>query len=92
MTSTYTLLADHLGAIGAGKIILTFAEIEAIVGPLPDPARHQSEWWGTTPSMRYCHAHARGWWQAGYVADRPDFVAKRVTFRRVTNARNPTSS
>ena len=84
MTSKYDRLADHLAASGAATIILTFAEIEAIVGPLPETARRSVEWWDVTVSGRYTDAHALLWWHAGYVADRPDFAAHTVTFRRLT--------
>ncbi len=83
MTSKYDRLADHLLAIGAATITLTFAEVEAVVGPLPPQARYAPAWWGATPSGHYGHAHAIRWRQAGYVADRPDFIAGAVTFRRV---------
>jgi len=84
MTSKYDGVADHLAALGAATIILTFAEIEAIASPLPETARRSVEWWGVTVSGRYSNAHALGWWHAGYVADRPDFAAQTVTFRRLT--------
>ncbi len=83
MTSKYDRLADHLAAIGAPVITLTFAAVEAVVGPLPAQARHESPWWGATAASRYAYPHAIRWWQAGYVADRPDFAAETVTFRRV---------
>ncbi len=83
MTSKYDRLADHLAAIGAATIVLTFAEIEAIVGPLPQQARRAAEWWGATPAGRYFHPYALTWLQAGYVADIPDFAAETVTFRRL---------
>ncbi len=44
MSSKYDRLGDHLAAIGAATITLTFAEVEAVVGPLPDTARRQVEW------------------------------------------------
>jgi len=83
VTSKYDALGDHLGAIGAPVVTMTFAEVEAVIGPLPPQARHASAWWGATPAGRYQHAHALHWRQAGYVADRPDFAAGTVTFRRV---------
>ncbi len=89
MTNKYDGLADHLGALGAATITLTFAAIEAATGPLPDEARSYAAWWGTTPFGRYTNAHALGWWHAGYVADRPVSrpnchlpAADGVTFRR----------
>ncbi len=83
MTSKYDRLADHLGALGAATIILTFAEISAVIGPIPTEAHHYSAWWGTTPSGRYNNAHALDWFHDGYVAERVDFAAQTVTFRRV---------
>ncbi len=83
MTSKYDRLADHLAAIGAATITMTFAEIEAVVGPLPSTAGHSLSWWGATPAGRYLHPYTLTWLEAGYVADRPDFIAGTVTFRRV---------
>ena len=83
MTSKYDGLSDHLAAIGAATITLTFAEVETIVGPLPVAARPLVAWWGATAHGRYANAHALGWWHAGYVAERPDFAAQTVTFQRL---------
>jgi len=84
MASKYDGLGEHLAAVGAAPIILTFAEVEAVVGPLPHEARAQTAWWGATESGRYHYVHALHWRRMGYVAERPDFVAGTVTFRRVT--------
>ncbi len=86
MTSKYDRLADHLAALDAPVVTLTFAAIEALVGPLPATARRDKYWWGTTTFARYASAHILAWWQAGYIADRPDFTAETVTFRRVAKA------
>jgi hypothetical protein len=83
MTSKYDRLGDHLAAIGAATIILTFAEVEAVVGPLPVEAHRSSAWWGTGSKGLYNYAHAAHWRRAGYVADRPDLAAETVSFRRV---------
>jgi len=83
MTSKYDGLSDHLAAIGAATITLTFAEVEAIVGLLPVAARSYPGWWGATAHGRYDNAHAMRWWDAGYSAERPDFAAQTVTFRRL---------
>jgi len=84
MVSKYDRLADHLATYGdVDAITLTFAEVEAVVGPLPKEARHQSAWWGTTAGRRYYYGYSLIWWRAGYVADRPDFVGETVTFRRI---------
>jgi len=83
MTSKYDRLADHLAAIEGATITLTFAEAEAVVGPLPLEARRRAEWWDMTGRARYVNAHTLKWWRAGSVADRPDFAAQTVTFRRL---------
>ncbi len=83
MTSKYDGLANHLVALGAATITLTFAEVEAIVGPLPVAARSYPAWWGATAHGRYDNAHAMRWSDAGYSADRPDFAAQTVTFPRL---------
>lgn len=44
MTSKYDRLAAHRAASGAATTTLTFAEIEAVVGPLPALARRDRYW------------------------------------------------
>ncbi len=83
MTSKYDRLGDHLAAIGAATITLTFAEVEAVVGPLPAIARRDRYWWVATARTRYIQPHLFSWRQAGYVADHPDSAAETVTFRRI---------
>ena len=82
MASKYDRLGDYLAAIGTATIILTFAEVEDIVGPLPAVARSSADWWGATRHGRYVNAHATHWGRVGYAADLPDFAAETVTFRR----------
>jgi len=50
---------------------------------LPKAARLDAGWWGATNQGRYHFAHTLHWWRAGYAADRPDFIAETVTFRRI---------
>jgi hypothetical protein len=83
MASKYDRLADHLVSLDAPVITLTFAKVEAIVGPLPWSARHTWKWWGVTDRGSYQYPHATHWRRAGFVADRPDFAAETVTFHRV---------
>lgn len=83
ITSTYERLGKHLSAIGAATIVLSFAEIETFLGPLPTVARHHMQWWGATPFGRYNTVQSLRWGRVGYVAVHPDFVAQTVTFRRL---------
>ena len=80
--SKYQLLIPFLDAQDGPVITLSFAQIEAIVGPLPREMRTNPKWWGTTRSSRYLQTHLWKWRQAGYIADLPDFSAETVTFRR----------
>src|SRR4051812_21978222 len=45
MTSKYDALGEHLAAVGADAITLSFAESEAVVGPTSAPARSPSGGW-----------------------------------------------
>ncbi len=61
ITSTYERLGKHLTAIGAATIILSFAEIETFLGPLPTVARHHLQWWRATPFGRYNTVQSLRW-------------------------------
>lgn len=93
MTSKYDPLGDHLAAIGAATVVLSFAEVEAIVGPLPKSARIDPSWWGVGRRMIYQYPHALHWRRMGYGPARPDFAAGTVTFRRTgpSIAENPSN-
>ena len=44
----YRLLYKYLHDRFADRLVLTFGQIEDLLGfPLPGPAREQREWWGT---------------------------------------------
>jgi hypothetical protein len=61
VTSKYDALGDHLAAIGAATIILTFAEVEAVVGLLPQEARLLigGAWWGATSKSLFKEVKVR---------------------------------
>jgi len=60
----YDPLRDHLLKAGAEPVVMTFAEIEALVGPLPRSAREHDPWW-QNESIRSGHVHAGAWLDAG---------------------------
>jgi hypothetical protein len=75
-TSKYDPLRDFLASRKAAPIILTFTQIDQLVGTLPPSARAYHLWWrDDDPS----HHHCRSWNDAGYTAH-PDFDGQQVTF------------
>jgi hypothetical protein len=84
MPINHQQLIPYLDAQQPPVVTLTFAGIEALVGPLPRSARQRSTWWSAAPQHRFRVAHIYAWFHAGYVADVPDFAAGTVTFRRLT--------
>ncbi len=61
MTSKYDRLADHLAALDAPVVTLSFAAIEAVVGPLPIQARNHPSWRSATPARHNQHAPMSYW-------------------------------
>jgi hypothetical protein len=80
MSGKYLLLYTYLEDRYANTVVLTFAQIEDLIGStLPEPARLQPAWW-TTPDL------SRGApWQAWTLAHRtavPNLLAQTVVFDR----------
>ncbi len=75
--SKYRLLADYLAANEGAEVVLTFAQIEAILGdPLSVTAQTSPSWWsGTVPP------HSRTWRSLGWRA-RLEQRNRRVIFTR----------
>jgi len=75
----YHPLFEHLLFSGQGQIMMTFAEVETIIGaPLPPSARQREEWWSNSPSG---HSQARAWMRANYRASDIDLAKERVSFK-----------
>jgi hypothetical protein len=73
----YTYLRDRF----ADTVVLTFAQIEDLLGgPLPDAARVDSAWWAT--DHQHPSTQARTWIQAQRTAT-PHLLAHTVAFERV---------
>ncbi|MDO8359391.1 MAG: hypothetical protein Q7T08_05050 [Devosia sp.] len=74
----YHPLFEHLLFSGHGQAVMTFAEIETVLGArLPPSARGREEWWSNSPNG---HSQARAWMRAGYKTSRVDLAAQNVTF------------
>ena len=57
--------------------MLTFSEIEAIIGrPLPQSAKEHRAWWANNP----LHSQGRAWLNAGRKAGKLDLLNNKVCF------------
>jgi hypothetical protein len=78
----YLSLHKYLEDRYANTVVLTFAEIEDLLGfTLPDPARFQLEWWANAGADSPPTAQSRSWTQASRTA-RPNLLARTVVFER----------
>jgi hypothetical protein len=82
MSGEYAALHAYLDGRYAHTVVLTFVDIEALIGiPLPDAARVSGEWWtvrpGTGPATRYADA-----WRLAHRTARPNLRARTVAFER----------
>lgn len=85
--SRYQALTRHLSARKEGRVPMTFAEIEAILGaPLPGSARAHRPWWANSG---HGHVQARGWLDAGYQSEQVDLAAERLVFARLNAVEIP---
>jgi hypothetical protein len=75
----YRALYAYLEHRYASVVVLTFEQIEALLGgALPTPARTEREWWtDVAATQRHCLA----WTGAGRTAT-PNFAAGNITFER----------
>jgi hypothetical protein len=78
----YGLLHKYLRDRYANRVVLTFAEIEDLLGfPLPDAARQQSGWWGGPAPNAARSAQSDSWTLAGRIAV-VNLAAQSVVFDR----------
>ena len=82
-TGEYQLLQTYLRDRYADRVVLTFAEIESLVGfPLPESARSQQEWWDSTDGApRTAQSDA---WTLAHRTAKVNLVARSVVFDRET--------
>jgi len=79
--SKYAPLGRHLASQGEPEVIMTFSEVEKILGSsLPPSARTYRAWWANERSGS--HVQREAWIGSGYEVDQVDFLRERVTFRR----------
>jgi hypothetical protein len=78
----YQALYQYLEHRYANTVVLTFAQIEDLIGsPLPDAARVSHEWWANTDSTDTLQPQSRSWTLASRTAT-PNLQAQTVVFER----------
>lgn len=78
----YHLLYKYLRDRYANRLVLTFAQIEDLLGfPLPGPARLQAEWWEGTDASDHPSAQSDSWTLASRTAT-VNLMAQTVVFER----------
>jgi|SRR5580765_2414783 len=84
----YKLLYEYLRDRHANRVVLTFVEVEDLIGfPLPAPAREQRAWWRSVGSAAGDAApgpqsvQAKSWTLAGRTAT-VNMIAQSVLFER----------
>jgi hypothetical protein len=83
MIGQYALLYEYLEHRYANTVVLTFAQIEDLVGfQLPDQARSRREWWTDPRAPDAGSSYADAWRLASRTAV-PNLIAQIVTFDRV---------
>jgi DNA-binding XRE family transcriptional regulator len=80
--SKYQPLLEFLRGSNQSEVILTFAEIEALINnPLPDSAKSKRAWWSNRSKGAL---QASAWMEAGYRVEDVALDGQRVTFRKPT--------
>ena len=80
-TGKYALLYKYLENRYAETVVLTFAQIEDLIGfRLPDQASRQTEWW-TAKASTGGASHSTAWTLASRTAS-PNLMARTVAFDR----------
>jgi hypothetical protein len=79
---TYEPLEKYLIQQPGDSVVMTFAEVERLIGTkLPPSAHKRNEWWSNNPTN---HSQAKAWLDAGFETANLDRKAKRVVFKRVS--------
>ena len=84
----HVALYDYLDHRFASVLVLTFGQIEDLLGcSLPDSARTRQEWWTTADAQTDVPPCSEAWISAGRTA-RPNLQARTVTFERAALPRS----
>jgi hypothetical protein len=83
----YDPLRDYLVGRAADEEPMTFAQVEQLVGPLPESAREHRAWWGND-SYR---SQSTAWQAAGWHVASVDQASGHVVFARGVKGGTPTT-
>jgi hypothetical protein len=84
MSGQYLLLYEYLENRYANTVVLTFAQIEDLLGfTLPERARLEQEWWTNAETGAAASNHRDSWILASRTAT-PNLSAKIVVFDRAS--------
>jgi hypothetical protein len=79
----YSAIAEHLSQQTVDRVILSFEEIEALIGTsLPSSARNYRAWWSTDASGS--HPWVNQWEEVGWRLEQVSLNEGRATFVRVS--------
>jgi hypothetical protein len=79
--SKYQSLADHLSGQTADEVVMTFAEIENVLGfPLPASARQFPAWWANQAGGG--HSQCQAWLTTGWRTRGVDISRETLAFAR----------
>ena len=82
MADSYDGLRDYLEKRYADSVVLTFAQVESLLGfRLSHSARVDRGWWSNDESAEWPHAQSRAWTCANRMAT-PNLGAQTVLFVR----------
>jgi hypothetical protein len=84
MSGQYLSLHKYLDDRYANRVVLTFGEIEDLLGfMLPDSARREMEWWTDAVADTRGANHSHSWTLAGRTA-KANLLAQTVVFDRTS--------
>jgi hypothetical protein len=78
VASKYDPLLDYLRQRGGRRLLMTFGEIERVLGfPLPEKSKRVRAWWSNNPNNNVMTA---AWLAAGYRTEQVDIAGEALVF------------
>jgi hypothetical protein len=82
-SSKYQPLTLHLRAQRAGRVPMSFTEIERVLGTkLPPSASSHRAWWSNNPTN---NVMTKAWLEAGFQSEQVDLDGRKLVFKRAAN-------